>query len=223
MFSDSNSPSSCDLALIRGQFLNSMEENRLTQQQYTQKRAAPAATGEAGLPVDERELLMRSGRGDLSAQHSLIDLHGRYLFGVAHALSGHTQDAEDLVQETFMAAFRSRFRGESSLRTWLVKILIRRAGMLRRSRGREVPSVSLESAADRGSGSNEAGVNARLDLTTMLQALSPEHRQVIVLRELEQMSYEEMADALAVPRGTVESRLHRAREELRKRFKGYLG
>ena len=56
----------------------------------------------------------------------------------------------------------------------------------------------------------------------MLAQLTPEHRQVIILRELQGMSYEEMAQALDVPRGTVESRLHRAREELRKRFKGYL-
>ena len=61
-----------------------------------------------------------------------------------------------------------------------------------------------------------------MDLAAMLETLSDEHRQVIVLRELEGLSYEEMARTLHVPRGTVESRLHRAREELRKRFKGYL-
>ncbi len=63
---------------------------------------------------------------------------------------------------------------------------------------------------------------ARLDLATMLASLSAEHRAVIVLRELQGLSYEEMARALGVPRGTVESRLHRAREELRQRYKGYL-
>ena len=99
--------------------------------------------------------------------------------------------------------------------------------MLRRSRRREQSNVSLDA-----SGVNEpavasgalggGGADARLDLSVMLAALSPEHRQVILLRELEGMSYEAIAETLGVPRGTVESRLHRAREELRKRFKGYL-
>ena len=70
--------------------------------------------------------------------------------------------------------------------------------------------------------SEASGTEAKLDLTTMLQKLSPEHRAVIVLRELERLSYDEMAEALGIPRGTVESRLHRAREELRRKFKGYL-
>jgi RNA polymerase sigma-70 factor (ECF subfamily) len=61
-----------------------------------------------------------------------------------------------------------------------------------------------------------------MDLHAALQQLSTEHRQVLVLREFEQMSYEEMADVLGVPRGTVESRLHRARAELREKLKSYL-
>jgi len=59
-------------------------------------------------------------------------------------------------------------------------------------------------------------------LDQMLQVLSPEHREVIVLRELQQMSYDEMAQVLKIPRGTVESRLHRARQEMKRRFAGYL-
>src|SRR5436305_8984788 len=107
-----------------------MEEIRPSEQQYVQK-------GEADALHDDAQLLIRSAKGDIDAQHALIDRHGKYLFGVAHALASNPHDAEDLVQETFMAAFKSRFRGEAALRTWLVKILMRRAGMLRRSRKRE--------------------------------------------------------------------------------------
>jgi len=126
-----------------------------------------------------------------------------------------------------MGALTGHFRGESSVRTWLVRILVNRAAMLRRSRSRKPRAAELDEnqAAAPASAAGAAparDVEAKLDLTTMLAALSPEHRQVIVLRELEGLSYEQIAAALHVPRGTVESRLHRAREELRKRFAGYL-
>ncbi len=190
-----------------------MEENRRPEQQYSHESAVP----------EDRDLLARSARGDVDAQHALIERHAPYLFGVARALSGDAHDAEDLVQETFMGAFRTRFRGESSLRTWLVKILMRRAGMLRRSRRREADVISLDANRfDEPSQKEGSGADARMDLSRMLETLSPEHRQVILLREIEGLSYEQIAETLGLPRGTVESRLHRAREELRKRFKGYL-
>jgi RNA polymerase sigma-70 factor (ECF subfamily) len=180
---------------------------------------------------DDTELLAQIGRGDQAAFRTLLDRHARYLFGVAHAMSGSTADAEDLVQETLVGALTSaaRFRGESSVRTWLVRILINRVRMWRRSGKRHEGTVRLEAthvesptgSAASASGSGAAAVDAKLDLTQMLDQLTPEHRQVIILRELQGMSYEEMAHALDVPRGTIESRLHRAREELRKRFKGY--
>jgi RNA polymerase sigma-70 factor, ECF subfamily len=174
---------------------------------------------------DDLELFRRIGRGDAAAYRVLVDREARYLYGIAHALSGNTADAEDLVQETFAGLLTSRFRGEASLRTWLVRILVRRAGMLRRSRRRRreqylphrneslPPEVEARTALD---------CDARLDLTTMLQSLSPEHRAVIVLREIEGMSYTQIAEVLGVPQGTVESRLHRARAEIRRQFKGYL-
>ena len=192
---------------------------------------------------DDTELLEQIGRGDQAAFRTLLDRHGRYLYGVAHAMSGSAADAEDIVQETLIGALNSsaKFRGESSVRTWLVRILINRVRMWRRSGKRHEGTVRLDAShpnapdgsasAGGAGGSGSSGssgssatsaVDAKLDLTQMLAQLTPEHRQVIVLRELQGMSYEEMAQALEVPRGTVESRLHRAREELRKRFKGYL-
>jgi RNA polymerase sigma-70 factor (ECF subfamily) len=179
---------------------------------------------------DDTELLEQIGRGDQAAFRTLLDRHARYLYGVAHAMSGSATEAEDLVQETLVGALNGRFRGESSVRTWLVRILVNRVRMWRRSGKRHSGNVSLDasplepaSAGDssRSGGSVGSAVDAKIDLTAMLAQLSPEHRQVIILRELEGMTYEQMAETLHVPRGTVESRLHRAREELRKRFKGY--
>lgn len=179
-----------------------------------------AASAEARSVPGDAELLRRIGGGDESAFRELTDRHARYLFGIAHSLTGNPSDAEDVVQETLVAMLGARFRGESSVRTWLVQILVRRAGMLRRKK-RPAGAWPADPAAARES-DRHAGTEARLDLAVMLETLSPEHRQVIVLREVEQLSYDEMAAALGVPRGTIESRLHRARAELRGRFKGYL-
>jgi len=185
-------------------------------------RPAPEPQAELVVTPSDVELLRRIGHGAQDAFRELVNRHSRYLYGIAYSLTGNSSDAEDVVQETFVAVINSKFRGESAVRTWLVQILIRRAAMLRRSKRRSTtPLVGANDALTvpaRGSG----GSDARLDLAVMLEALSVEHRQVIVLRELEGMSYEEMAIALDVPRGTVESRLHRARNELRERFKGYL-
>lgn len=180
------------------------------------------------MPSDA-ELLEQIGRGSQSAFNELISRHGRYLYGIAQSLSGNSADADDLVQETLIGALNSKFRGESAVRTWLVSILVRQAGMLRRKKKRQAGWMSLATEGGDQQASNaqssaevtSAGTDARMDLSVMLRELTPEHRQVIVLRELEQMSYEQIAATLGVPRGTVESRLHRAREELRKRFKGY--
>ena len=185
---------------------------------------APDRSRRAGKPADV-ELLDALGRGDEAAYLELVERHGRYLYGIAHSLSGNAADADDLVQETFVAALTSKFRGEAAVRTWLVQILVRRAAMLRRNKGRGGGTSDISAVTgDRSmaSGSAAGAADARMDLSAMLSGLSPEHREVIVLRELEGRSYEEMARLLGVPLGTVESRLYRARAELKKRFAGYL-
>ncbi|NLX12366.1 MAG: sigma-70 family RNA polymerase sigma factor [Phycisphaerales bacterium] len=177
---------------------------------------------------EDVELVRKIGRGDREAFRTLVKREGRYLYGIAHALTGNAADAEDAVQETFAALLNTRFRGESSLRTWLVRILVRRVGMLRRSRRRSGSHRTWEAQPAEGSEtelaipSGTASTEARLDLATMLNSLSPEHRMVLILRELHGLTYAELAAALGIPQGTVESRLHRARTDLRKRFKGYL-
>jgi RNA polymerase sigma-70 factor (ECF subfamily) len=185
---------------------------------------APDRSRRAGKPADV-ELLDGLSRGDEAAYLELVERHGRYLYGIARSLSGNATDADDLVQETFVAALTSKFRGEAAVRTWLVQILVRRAAMLRRNRGRGGGTSDISAATgDRSLASRSAAgaADAKMDLADMLSGLSSEHREVIVLRELQGMSYDEMARSLGVPLGTVESRLYRARAELKKRFAGYL-
>ena len=173
-------------------------------------------------PRPDAELLRLSYAGDESAFRTLVDRHSRYLTGIARSLaSNNAADAEDLVQETFVAALTSRFRGESAVRTWLVQILVRQAALLRRKRARERGTPAARDT-ERSAPPESATTDARLDIAKMLEGLSDDQREVIVLRELEGMSYEEMAKTLHVPRGTIESRLHRARAALKQLFRGYL-
>lgn len=177
----------------------------------------------------ERALVDRLRAGDDAAFRELVSVYGRILYGAAHAMLGSTGDAEDAVQETLLGTVGSigTFRGEASLKTWLLRILFRQVAKQRRTRSRKWRFLSLgaETSAEPAEaemGDPADGVDARLDVLAMLRQLQPEHQEVLVLRELEGLSYEEMALALDVPRGTVESRLHRARAALREKFPGYL-
>jgi RNA polymerase sigma-70 factor (ECF subfamily) len=126
-----------------------------------------------------------------------------------------------------MAAFRGigSFDGRASLLTWMSRMLVRRIHKLGRKRTRR-PTLPLDEASDspRQDASlvtDAPGGDCRLDLAAALPKMAPEHREVIVLRELQGLSYAEIATTLRVPQGTVESRLHRARSELRRRLRAY--
>jgi RNA polymerase sigma-70 factor (ECF subfamily) len=196
--------------------------------------------GDGGLPVDagrrgqahfklrpkDAELLQRLRRGDAAAFKEMVDQFSDELFGLAYSLTGNAADAEDVLQQTFLGAFRriGAFEGRSSIKTWLVRIVANQASKSRRSRRirRAVPIderlATIDGAPAPQVSSAEACVDSRIDLADMLQQLSPEHREVLVLREVQQMSYEQISQALKLPQGTVESRLFRARQDLRRRF-----
>jgi RNA polymerase sigma-70 factor (ECF subfamily) len=185
---------------------------------------------EAG-QVDDAGLLKKAAAGDGRAFHALLDRHMDRLFRLAVSLVGNSADAEDLLQETFAGAYRGlyRFEGRASVGTWLTRILVMQTAAFRRTRRRkpmgsiESPGFDAASASAAASGSSgTGGVDARLDMQAALLQLSPIHREVLVLREFEQMSYEEIAEVIGVPQGTVESRLHRARSELREKLSAYL-
>ncbi len=172
--------------------------------------------------------MRKVSKGDGDAFHELVNRHSRALFSAAQALLSNAADAEDVVQETFAGAYRAaaNFERRSSVKTWLRRILLRQVARHYRDRPMKMQGLDTPEALDAPMSphkpSAQSGIDARLDVMSMLQELSPEHREIIVLREIEQMSYEEMAEALGVPRGTVESRLHRARAELKERLGKYM-
>ncbi len=175
------------------------------------------------LPRTDNELVRNALHGDADALHGLVDRFGPYLYRLAATLVGNAADAEDLLQETLAGAFRRlrSFRRQSSVKTWLTSILIRqvashfRRKSLRAALGWRVPPQTATPAANPS--------DVRMDVQSAVLALRPEFREVIVLREMHGLSYDEISQALGIPRGTVESRLFRARRELQESLKGYLG
>ena len=178
--------------------------------------------------------------GDHAAFHTLVDRHARGLFRVAVSLSATRSDAEDICQETFAAAFKGLkgFDGRASIKTWLTRILMRRAAKIWNKQRNARRTISLYRDADaagdernheanRGalpgkvSAAATVDVDTRIDVMGVMRQLPGEFRDVVVLREIDGLSYQEIADTLGLPRGTVESRLHRARAELRRRLTGY--
>ncbi|MBV8780579.1 MAG: RNA polymerase sigma factor [Phycisphaerae bacterium] len=171
-------------------------------------------------PLDDQVLLKRAANGNAAAFHELMDRHMARLFRLAVSLLGNSADADDVVQETFVGAFRglSKFQGRSSVATWLTRICVTQVAVLRRSKKRkESQAIEVQQMAAR-----TGGGDAKIDIQAALAQLSPAHREVLVLREFERMSYDEIADAIGVAQGTVESRLYRARAELRNLLQAYL-
>ncbi|MDP9174644.1 MAG: RNA polymerase sigma factor [Planctomycetota bacterium] len=176
------------------------------------------------------ELVRRAADGERLAFQTLVQRHAKYLFSLAYSLVGCGADAEDVVQESLTGAYRGlrKYEGRAPVKLWLAGIVARQAARLHYKRGLR-PTISLDQASNEqdslepamriGTGTIE--VDRRLDIESFLQKLSDSHRQVIVLRELNGLSYEEIADVLRVPRGTVESRLFRARAELSQLLKSY--
>ena len=166
----------------------------------------------------------RLRRGDVAAFHALVEEHGAYLYRVALALTGRVEDAEDVVQAALLAACRSirSFRGAASLKTWLTRILLRQAGRHRKKLARR-RSVPLDAARPvESNGEAEPASDVRMDVTAALHALPAAFREVVVLREFSGLRYEQIAELLGLPRGTVESRLFRARRRLRELLRGYI-
>lgn len=184
------------------------------------ERAEPA--GSCVEPRDD-ELVARCRAGDVGAFGVLVARHQDVVLRVAARIVGADESA-DVAQDTFLRAFHrlDRFRGESTFRAWVLGIARNSAlDALAARRRRPAPDDTPDDRGGRLLGVAPHTPAHLLDererrerLRMKLQLLSPRHRDVLVLRELEGLSYDEIAEATQSPLGSVKGRLHRARDEL---------
>jgi RNA polymerase sigma-70 factor (ECF subfamily) len=161
--------------------------------------------------------------GDLAAFERLVERHRAIVVRVAGRIVG-PDAAEDVAQDAFLRAFHRlpRFRADAPFRAWLLRIAQNAAlDALARSRRDPAPAVAdddsavaVADAAERRPAESLAARGRRDRLAGKLRQLRGEHRVVLVLRDLEGLSYEEIADVTGTPLGSVKGRLHRARREL---------
>ena len=169
---------------------------------------------------EEGSLIAQSQRGDVDAFDRLVAAHEDRIYHAAYRITGNAEDARDAAQETFVKAFRAlpRYRHEAAFGTWLHRIAVNASLDIVRRRP-QAPPVPLEEVVLPAQTHNpdiEAERHeVQLRVHDALRRLAPDHRVIVVLRDLQGLAYEEIAEVLRMPIGTVRSRLSRAREALR--------
>jgi RNA polymerase sigma-70 factor, ECF subfamily len=175
----------------------------------------------------EYSLVARCLRGDEAAWEELVRLHTRRIYGLCFRFTGSGQQAQDLTQEVFLRVFRTlrTFRSEEgSFATWVARVtrnlLIDHYRRTRQERVTDSIEDQLTVLEERGTAAPErpdhalAGREASEILQATLQKLSPDLREAVILRDLQEMEYREIAGVLDIPEGTVKSRINRGRAEL---------
>ncbi|HEV7844607.1 MAG TPA: sigma-70 family RNA polymerase sigma factor [Pyrinomonadaceae bacterium] len=200
----------------------------------------------AATPVDvraaaEAQFIERLRAGEAAAFNHLVEDRSGEVYALLYRLTEDAEEARDLTQETFLRAFQSiaRFRGEADLRTWLYRIAINQARNRWRwwRRRRREQTVSLDASdsadaqplglrlCDMSQADPEQATLARereSRLRTALRSLGSSYREAVILRDIEGLSYEEVAATLEISVGTVKSRLARGRLELRRKLESSL-
>jgi len=183
-----------------------------------------------GHPVPDAELVRRCKEGDRAAFAEVVRRYQDRVYTLCLRWMGDPHTAEEVMQDVFIALYRSLggFRGDSQLSTWVYRVVVnhcknRRLYRRRRQMDQHEPleGDGREDGPDRQIADEGPGTDAPLHanqaealLRVALEHLDEEQRQILILREVQDLSYEEIADILDLPKGTVKSRLHRARLEL---------
>jgi len=186
----------------------------------------------ANVVQDEQHLILAARRGDSNAFGKIVRTYQDRLCTALLHVCGSPDEAEDVAQEAFVQAYvkLANFAGESAFYTWLYRIAFN-AAISRRRRRREETSVeqTRESTGQEPFDDTEPAEERVLReeraaaVQRALALLSDEHRAILVLREVEDCDYDEIAQILGIPVGTVRSRLHRARLHLKEQLDSVLG
>jgi RNA polymerase sigma-70 factor, ECF subfamily len=167
-------------------------------------------------PTD-RELVERCVSGDRVAFALLVKRHERRVYNLAYRMLGREEDARDATQDAFMTVLRrlSSFRGEAAFTTWLHRVTVNASYDILRKRKREPAlelSESSETAMPRADHAESTAIS--IDVQRALLAVPPEFRAPLVMHDIQDLAYEDIARILEVPVGTVKSRIHRGRVAL---------
>lgn len=183
--------------------------------------------------MPETDLIERCQRGDRDAFNELVEKYQSQVVNIAYGMLSDREDAYDAAQEVFVKIYRNidSFRGKSSLSTWIYRIVSNVCNDMLRKRQRSAVTVSLnktqsdEDEKDMDIVDEAPMPDELLELDERQRAvrlaiseLSDEYREIITFSDIEQLSYQEIADILKCPVGTVKSRLNRARGALRKKL-----
>ena len=170
----------------------------------------------------------RLQRGDTDAFEILVRRHEKAIFNLIYRMLGDYDDAAETAQEVFLSAYRAigQFRGEANFSTWLYRIAFNHATTRRKSttarQKRLVPIDGSDMVDDTlGPAETLEKKELRERVQLALNELDPEDATVILLRDLQDIPYEDVARVLKIPVGTVKSRLHRARQALKARLAAY--
>jgi RNA polymerase sigma-70 factor (ECF subfamily) len=171
--------------------------------------------------MEDADLVARAQRGDRNALDALLDRHADRVHALCRRVIAHPEDALDATQEALIAVARgiARFDGRSAFTTWLYRVATNAAlDELRRKRRRPEPADPSTTTDVAGAASLDTEVSERLDVDAALRDVPVDFRVAVVLRDLCDLDYAEIADLLDVPPGTVRSRIARGRAALAERL-----
>jgi len=166
----------------------------------------------SGAEPSDEDLIRRFRQGDQEAFADLVRRHERRVFNLAYRMIGRVEDAREASQDAFLSCFRNldRFRGDSAFSTWLHRIAVNACYDILRRR-QPIPFSDLELAEPPASPDHADAAVASVDVQRALLEVPLEFRSVLIMFDLQGLPYEEIAQALGIPLGTVKSRLHRGR------------